>query len=174
MRWEHFWKTILPIKVGTTFMYSVLQVKSHCLQKMVFGQWHFSNTLDCEIFLWCDSWKVVHLGIIEADFDYFFLLINKIQNLLGPIYSSSDPWSLMSFGKWAADITWSMSSWLQLVNKQLTPVGQWAADVIGQWAINISRPMSSWHQLANEQLASLGQWAYDISRPMISWYEQAN
>ena len=36
---------------------------------------------------------------------------NKIKNLLGPIYRSSISWSLMSVGKWAADITWPMTSW---------------------------------------------------------------
>ena len=69
---------------------------------------------------------------------------NKIKNLLGPIYWSSDPWFWMSVVEWAADITLPMSSWCQLSNEQLMSVGQWAADT--------SLPMSSWHQLANEQL----------------------
>ena len=119
-------------------------------------------------------WGICHIGVLMEG--------NKIKNLLGPIYRSSDPWSLMSGGKWAADITWPMSSQCQLSNEKLMSVCQWAADITWPMSSQCSLPMSSLCSLANKQLMSVGQWAADVSWPMSSslsllvrmWFQLAN
>ena len=118
---------------------------------------------------------------------------NKIKNLLGPIYWSSDPWSLIldpwcqlvneqltSLEQWTANVSCLMSRWCQLANEKLMSVSQWAADIswlirtwhqlannqltsLDQWTSNVRCPKSYLCQLSNEQLMPVGQWAADVS-----------
>ena len=87
----------------------------------------------------------------------------------------------MSDGQWAADITWTMSSWCQWTNEQLS--NSWAMSSwyqlaneqlmsVDKWGPDLSWPISSWRQLANEQLTLFGQWSADIGRLLSSWQQQ--
>ena len=165
--WMFIFKSILTILASNLF--GMIEFLSWAIEPNIL-QLLQQNTKKCLIS------QYFHLSIsIQFTRDQhltFNISYNKIKNLLGPIYQILDPWcqlvndQLTSLGQLAAGITWPMSSRHQLANLQLISVGKRAADIT--W------PMSSWHQLANEQLTSFGQWADDVSRPRRSWDELAN